>query len=178
MIALVRHGRTAWNLERRLQGRTDLPLDDHGRQQADVAGLLLARGSWDRIISSPLRRAAETAQIIRTRIGASDVELDDALVERDFGDAEGMQVGEASEQWVTGDYPGAESWDALRARAAGALSGLLGAGGSSIVVAHGTFIRAGVEALTDADCPRILNGQVVMLDAREDGGFAARIVEN
>lgn len=177
-VALVRHGRTAWNHERRLQGRTDIPLDDHGREQADVAGRLLARGRWDRIVSSPLRRAAETAWIIQARIGAPGLEIDDAFVERDFGDAEGLQVGDASERWVSGDYPGAESWEDLQRRAHVALDSVFAREGLTVVVAHGTFIRAGVQAATGSSCPRILNGQVVMLTTGADGRRSAHIMEN
>lgn len=177
-IALVRHGRTAWNQQRRLQGRSDISLDDHGREQADSAGRLLARGDWDRIVSSPLQRAVETAQIIQARISVSGLEIDDAFVERDFGEAEGMAVGEASEQWVTGEYPGAEAWDELRRRARLALESVLGREGPTVVVAHGTLIRAGVEVVTGSSCPRILNGQVVMLTAGARGSRSAHILEN
>ncbi|WP_068492676.1 histidine phosphatase family protein [Pseudoclavibacter helvolus] len=69
-LALVRHGRTAWNLERRLQGRSDIALDAHGELQAHAAGRLLARAQWGRVVTSPLTRAAQTASIIGSYFGS------------------------------------------------------------------------------------------------------------
>ncbi|MFD1721037.1 histidine phosphatase family protein [Amnibacterium endophyticum] len=90
-LVLVRHGETEWNRTGRVQGRTDIPLNDTGRAQAREAGRRLADDAFDAVVASPLSRAAETARIIAREIGASDdVELVDALVERDYGDAEGM----------------------------------------------------------------------------------------
>ncbi|MEV1295018.1 histidine phosphatase family protein [Pseudonocardia sp. NPDC049635] len=170
-LALVRHGRTAWNRERRLQGRTDIALDDHGRVQADAAGRLLARAPWTRLVCSPLVRAVETARIVGGHLGLPHV-LDPALVERDFGAAEGMAVAAAAETWPDGDYPGSETWSELSARAHEALTRQLRRGGDTVVVAHGTVLRAGIEAIVGGRCPRLLNGQVVLLD-----GTTAQVVE-
>ena len=59
-LFLVRHGETEWNRERRIQGRTDIPLNETGRAQARATGALLARRRWDAVLSSPLSRARET----------------------------------------------------------------------------------------------------------------------
>ena len=64
LLYLVRHGQTDWNLQRRIQGSTDIALNDTGRAQAARAGQLLARRHWDVLASSPLSRAYETAEII------------------------------------------------------------------------------------------------------------------
>ena len=61
LLYLVRHGETDWNRTHRIQGSTDIPLNDTGRAQARRAGRLLAKRSWDGIYSSPLSRAFETA---------------------------------------------------------------------------------------------------------------------
>ncbi|MBC7401703.1 MAG: histidine phosphatase family protein [Microbacteriaceae bacterium] len=92
LIYLVRHGETDWNRARRIQGSTDIPLNDTGRGQAARSGRLLARQSWDGIASSPLSRAFETGVIIAQAVGIdpTGIETLDALVERRYGEAEGL----------------------------------------------------------------------------------------
>lgn len=172
-LALVRHGRTAWNRDRRMQGRSDVALDAVGREQARAAGQVLARARWGRLVSSPLVRARETADEIGAELGLS-VALDDALIERDYGVAEGLPVNEVHERWPDGMYPDAEPIDAVAERAADALRALAREG-TAVVVAHGTLLRVGVAALTGTDCPRIANGQIVLIDG-ERGGFTARFL--
>ncbi|PPF42017.1 histidine phosphatase family protein [Pseudoclavibacter sp. AY1F1] len=164
MLALVRHGRTAWNLERRLQGRSDIALDAHGELQAHAAGRLLARAQWGRVVTSPLTRAAQTAAIIGSHFEMAAPVVEPGLIERDFGEAEGMQVAEAAERWPAGAYPGSETAAELGERAGSTLTALLAAPGTAVVVSHGVFLRAGIEAVTGVACPRILNGQVVLLE--------------
>ena len=92
---LVRHGRTEWNRERRLAGRTDVGLDDTGRAQAVAAGRALGRVVELR--SSPLSRARETAGLLGTGL---DVVVDDAFIELDYGQAEGMRLDDIdAERW-------------------------------------------------------------------------------
>ena len=92
LIYLVRHGETDWNRARRIQGSTDIPLNDVGRAQAARTGHLLAKRSWDGMSSSPLSRAFETGVIIADAvdIDPSRIEVLDALVERRYGEAEGL----------------------------------------------------------------------------------------
>lgn len=175
-VALVRHGRTAWNLARRMQGRADIPLDDHGRAQAESAADLLARAHWDRIVSSPLSRAAETASVIGQKLIHAERTTDEHLIERDYGVAEGMPVCEARERWPDSDYPGAEPLHETTERARRVLGEIEQLEGDSVVVAHGTLLRVGVEALTGSACPRILNGQVVLLERVGEGGLVARFL--
>ncbi len=177
VLALVRHGRTALNRERRLQGRSDVPLDEVGREQARGAAELLRVSRWDRIVCSPLERAVETARIVDSVVSAPAFELTDALLERDFGEAEGMLVVDAERRWKSGAYPGGETWEQVGARAELAIVGLMRREGATVAVSHGMFIRAGVEAITGAPCPRILNGQVVFVRAGEHGRWTAEIVE-
>ncbi|MCA1306927.1 histidine phosphatase family protein [Microbacterium esteraromaticum] len=175
-VALVRHGRTAWNLARRMQGRTEVPLDDHGQAQADAAGALLARAEWMHLIASPLGRAVDTADRIGEHVTGVAREIDDRLIERDYGAAEGLAVSEVHERWPDGGYPDAEPLDAVASRAGSALTEIAARRGNSIVVAHGTLLRVGVETLTGSPCPRILNGQIVMLEVEEAGRFTARFL--
>ena len=89
-LVLVRHGETEWNRIGRVQGRSDIPLNDTGREQARETGRRLSDGAFDAVVASPLSRAAETARIIAAELDTDDVELIDDLVERDYGGAEGM----------------------------------------------------------------------------------------
>ncbi|MDH2444447.1 histidine phosphatase family protein [Amnibacterium sp. CER49] len=98
-LVLVRHGETEWNRTNRVQGLTDIPLNETGRRQAREAGRRLAAERWDAIVASPLSRAAETARIIADEVGLPGVELVDALVERNYGEAEGMTGPEIDARW-------------------------------------------------------------------------------
>ena len=83
MLLLVRHGRTAINVGNKLQGRIDHPLDEVGRQQAvEIASVL---EGIDRVISSPLIRAKQTADAF-----GLPVEVDPRFIELDYGDFDGM----------------------------------------------------------------------------------------
>lgn len=175
-IALVRHGRTAWNLARRMQGRADIPLDAHGRAQAECAADLLARASWKRIVSSPLSRAAETASLIGQKLIDAELMIDERLIERDYGVAEGLPVSEARERWPDADYPKAEPLPETTERARRVLAHIEQLEGNSVVVAHGTLLRVGIEALTTGACPRILNGQVALLERDAAGELHARFL--
>ena len=90
-LTLIRHGQTDWNLQRLLQGRTDIPLNDTGREQARAVGRELAASGrhWDALVSSPLQRARETARIIGAQLGLAPAGTYADLAERSFGDAEG-----------------------------------------------------------------------------------------
>lgn len=152
MLVLVRHGRTEWNRERRLAGRTDVGLDDTGRAQAVAAGRALGRVVELR--SSSLSRARETAGLLGTGL---DVVVDDAFIELDYGQAEGMRLDDIdAERWrlardapETG-WPGGESMAELQARVAVACEALFareGAGarredGDVVVVSHVGPIKA------------------------------------
>jgi uncharacterized phosphatase len=89
VLALVRHGETDWNSAGRLQGRTDIPLNELGRKQANDAGASLSAQDWDLLVSSPLRRAVETAEIIGSHVGLNLSLTVPELIERDFRGAEG-----------------------------------------------------------------------------------------
>lgn len=175
-VALVRHGRTAWNLARLMQGRSDVPLDAHGRAQASAAADLLSRAQWHRIVSSPLARAMETAELIADRLDGVDLVRDERFVERDYGEAEGMPVCEAHERWPDADYPDAEPMDRVIRRAIRALADAERGGADCIIVSHGTLLRAAVEELTGSPCPRILNGQVVLLERDAARRLTGRIL--
>ena len=143
-FALVRHGQTDWNAERRLQGATDIPLNDVGRGQARDAVAVLAPYEWDAIVSSPLSRAAETADLIAEGLGLTVSRRVPELTERSFGPAEGMQAGPELEALrVPGGFKGAESEDEAADRGIAALEALAEEfrGQRLLVVTHGTLLR-------------------------------------
>lgn len=163
-LYLVRHGETDWNAARRIQGRTDIPLNETGREQARRAGELLARRRWDAIYASPLGRAHETATIIAARLGIDEVTSVDALVERDYGDAEGMVFEEIQARYPDGvAVPGQETRDEVAARIVPALLALAARhpGERLMIVSHGGAIRAVLQtAEPGTQHPRITNTSV------------------
>lgn len=147
-FGIVRHGETDWNAQRRIQGSTDIPLNDTGREQAARTGAQLREaqeheGPWDAIVSSPLSRAHETAQIIAAELGLPEPELLPALVERAHGEIEGLSYEERSQRFADGSHvPGLESRDEVLGRALPSLESLAERhrGGRVLVVSHGGVI--------------------------------------
>lgn len=150
LLYLVRHGQTDWNLERRIQGSTDIPLNATGRAQAARTGELLARRRWDAIASSPLSRALETGRIIGEHVGIGEIELVDELAERAYGAAEGLDEFELERRFPgSAAVPGRESREEVLERVIPALVALAErhAGRSIIVTTHGGVIRTVVNAV-------------------------------
>jgi broad specificity phosphatase PhoE len=99
MLYLIRHGRTAQNAERRLLGRLDVPLDDLGRQQAGALGEVDFLRKAERVISSPLVRARDTAEAL-----GPPVEIDERWTEIDYGVFDGERLESVPDLW--------RGWDA------------------------------------------------------------------
>ncbi len=100
MIHLVRHGRTAANAAGLLLGRLDPPLDDVGEGQASALAAVPALAAAERVISSPLARCRATAAAIAAT-AAVEVEIDDRLIELDYGDFDGRPLTDvAPEMWA------------------------------------------------------------------------------
>ncbi|WUI01789.1 histidine phosphatase family protein [Spirillospora sp. NBC_00431] len=152
-LVLWRHGQTAWNLENRFQGKTDVPLDETGLQQARRAARLLAGLRPTAIVASPLRRAAATAQALADLTGLP-VRYDDDLVERDGGAWEGLTGRDIRERypaeraaWMP---PGGETSDQVAKRVGAALERALDdlpPTGQLVVASHGAAIRLGMSNL-------------------------------
>jgi broad specificity phosphatase PhoE len=163
-LYLVRHGETEWNAARRIQGRTDIPLNDTGREQARQAAELLARRRWQGVYTSPLGRAHETARIIADRLGLEGVTDIDALVERDYGEAEGMGFDEIEALYPEGvRAPGQETREEVAARVVPALLELAERhpGERLVIVSHGGAIRSVLQtAEPGTRHPRITNASV------------------
>lgn len=88
-ILITRHGKTDWNVLGKIQGQTDIELNDVGRKQAEETGKLIKNENINLIITSPLKRAKETAQIINKNFNVTIIE-DCRLMERKFGQSEGL----------------------------------------------------------------------------------------
>lgn len=140
-ILLVRHGETDWNTAGLVQGRTDLPLNARGREQAIAAATALADRGVRRIVSSPLLRATQTAEIVADSLGLTGFETDDGLVEQAFGMAEGLRWEEATARYPEG-VPGLEDRPSVVARATEALVRHARPGETMAVITHRGVINA------------------------------------
>jgi broad specificity phosphatase PhoE len=175
-LTLIRHGETDWNRARRIQGSTDIPLNDTGREQARAAAAALRERGGElpvNVVSSDLSRARETAEIIAAELGAAAPRVYPGLRERSYGEAEGVDATEFLERWGdwhSAEVPGAEPWPHLRRRALSALSRAVrdhraqtapGAA-SLVVVTHGALIREVIRHASGGELPpageRLANG--------------------
>ena len=149
---LLRHGQTEHTPERRFSGRNDLPLSLTGRAEAEAAAARAAELGIEVVVASPLRRTRETAEIVAAALGLP-VELDEDLVELDFGGIEGLTFDEAAAKHplaarrflgdITVAAPGGESIADVGVRVARARRRILSehAGRTVLVVSHVTPIK-------------------------------------
>ena len=159
---LLRHGQTEHTPERRFSGRNDLPLSRTGRAEAEAVAARAAELGIEVIVASPLRRTRETAEIVAATLGLA-VQLDEDLVELDFGDIEGMTFDEAAKKHplaarrfgtdVTMAAPGGESVMDVSTRVARARRRILAehTGRSVLVVTHMMPIKLMLTAGLDVD---------------------------
>lgn len=154
-LYMLRHGETAWNTERRMQGLRDSKLTERGRLQAEAMGRALKRELEDAdgptvFLRSPLGRACETAEIIGRELGLAPARWrdDPRLVELGYGDWEGLSWTEiqvthptALADWRADPHgycpPGGETHTELRARSAGVLADIIASGVRTVIVGHG-----------------------------------------
>jgi probable phosphoglycerate mutase len=182
-LLVVRHGQSTWNAERRWQGQADPPLSELGRWQAGEAVDKLGR--VDVIVSSPQRRALETAEILSDAVGVGPVLVVEDLRERHAGPWSGLTRLEIEATWPgwvdAGRRPeGYELDEPLAARTVPALEALARAfaGATVLVISHGGVIRT-VEAVLGVAGGRVPNlaGRVVYQGrpgARGRGGGGLR----
>ena len=137
-ILLVRHGETSWNLEGRFQGRSDVPLNEKGKEQANALALALRGEALTAIYCSPLVRAKETACLIKAFHASVPLYEEEGLMEMDLGEFEGIegprwaaQYAEFRTAWKQNPasvrMPGGESLHEVQARAMSALERIAGA---------------------------------------------------
>ena len=184
MLYLVRHGQTAYNAERRLQGQLDIPLDDEGRRQAHALAerLYEAGPRFDALYSSRLQRAYETAVIIGAKLGLEPVVID-GVEEINFGCFQGHTFEECAELFPReyADYAeklagsnahGGETGRQVMERARRALLSLPEAKeGSALVVCHGAvigYLRAAAKGLPLYDIKALIpgNAELIELDVK------------
>ena len=139
----LRHGETDWNAQGLSQGRTDIPLNAVGEMQARRAAATVAPLGIATVVSSPLGRARRTAEVVAAAAGLA-VSFDDELTEVNFGEQEGLPMGDWYDDWIAGTYTpaGAETFAGLRERAVRAVNRALARPAPVLVVAHGALFRA------------------------------------
>ena len=145
---LVRHGETEWNRLRKIQGISDIPLNDTGRSQAAALGDILSKHRFDLIVSSPLSRALETAQIVARKLGMPAPLVIQDLVERNYGEAEGSSGLELDTLYPPGkEIPGQEDRADVTKRVVRTLHDLAirHPEADILAVAHGAVIRCVVD---------------------------------
>ena len=143
MIVLVRHGPTEWSVSGRHTGTTDLPLTEEGREAAALLRERLAGYDFALVLSSPLARARDTAELA----GLGDrAQLEPDLREYDYGDYEGLTTEEIRERrpgwflWSDG-APGGETPEQIGERADRVIARALQADGDVALFAHGHILR-------------------------------------
>lgn len=140
-----------------LQGVTDIPMNSAGVEQVRTAARALNGNDWDLILTSPLGRARQTAEIIAEQIGFQDIHEQDLLIERSFGEAEGLSY----EQWKSkysnlDELPGGESKSQLLTRSRILLETFADThpGKRILAISHGALIRAVLSIASDNQLPR------------------------
>ena len=112
-LYLIRHGQTDWNLEGRFQGREDIELNATGIQQASICGEVISDEEITAVITSPLRRARRTAEIIAGYVGTKQIIVENAITERDFKKVSGMTPAEREAFYASGEKDDKEPWEDL-----------------------------------------------------------------
>ena len=142
-VVLVRHGQTEWRASGRHTGRTNVPLTDEGRRQAEAVRACLSAWTFGVVLTSPLQRAAETCRLA----GLGDLaQVRDDLREWDYGAYEGRTTAEVRSNrpnwnlWVDG-VPDGESIEQVAARADRVIEEVRGTDGDVALFAHGHVLR-------------------------------------
>ncbi|KXP14657.1 histidine phosphatase family protein [Tsukamurella pseudospumae] len=191
-LILLRHGQTPASVGRLYSGRGNPSLTDLGREQARAAADLLQHTDIDAILSSPLDRARQTADAVNASRGLT-VEVEDGLIETDFGAWEGLSFGEARARdpelhgrWL-GDTsvapPGGESFDEVHARVAALVERVTvdHPGRTVLLVSHVTPIKTILRIALDVG-PQLLYrlhldlASISIADLYPDGGASVRQV--
>ncbi len=164
-LVLLRHGETEWSRSGRHTGRTDLPLTEHGEQQARSLAPRFAEEPPVLVVASPRQRALRTAQLA----GLTVDRVDDDLVEWDYGELEGRTTGTIRETWPgwtvwNGPVPGGETIDQVAARVTRVVESVLAdlERGDVVLVGHGHALRVLTACWLDLEP---MAGALFVLDA-------------
>jgi broad specificity phosphatase PhoE len=152
----LRHGVTDWNAQGLFQGHADIPLNDKGVSQAYAAAERLRNVHFDHVVASPLARALKTAEIIASARRAP-LDVDDGIIECDFGSLEGTSIAETMkahglrtvEDLVSILPPDGEPWPSISVRALSCVSRWLDRHPQAVIlfVCHDGVMQAMSEAL-------------------------------
>lgn len=156
-FGLLRHGQTDWNINFLLQGVTDIPMNQTGIDQVKLAAKAIRKDDWDLVLTSPLTRAKETAAIIQDAVGFEDVLEEKLLIERSFGEAEGLSYDQWRQKYSSLDViPGGESKQELIERSELLLSNIASSfqGKRVLAISHGALIRTLIAIASKYELPR------------------------
>jgi broad specificity phosphatase PhoE len=143
-IYLIRHGETEWSLSGRHTGVSDIPLTEHGRQQARLLAHELAARHFELVLTSPLRRARETCELAGL---AERAEIDPDLMEWNYGDYEGLtsdQIHVHRPAWTVfndGGGPGGETPEQVGVRVDRVIARVRAVRSDAALFAHGHVLR-------------------------------------
>jgi broad specificity phosphatase PhoE len=177
VLGLLRHGQTDWNIDFRLQGVTDIPLNETGIAQAQDAAVAINQADWDVVLTSPLSRAVDTAQIVVRENNFPALIVEELLLERSFGEAEGLSHDEWRARYAdTNTVPGGESLHELQLRSEKLLAHLAEkyAGNRVLAVTHGALIRKLLRIVSNNEFPRDgerLGNACLSIFVHEDGAW-------
>ena len=182
-IYLVRHGQTDDNFKSIVQGRIDNPLNDVGRAQAKETGLKLKdlHINFDRIYSSPLIRAKESASIINNILNIGEIIVDEELTEREFGNLEGLDV--SYMRWLVTNpnfkRVGYEDDEVIINRVKNAIDRISLTGNNILIVCHSHTIKSLLVYIDKEkysfDYP-LLNAQVVKIKVENNSYVVEDII--
>lgn len=168
----LRHGETDWNLKGLAQGTKDIPLNGTGRRQARDAAASAVGLGIQRIVASPLSRAAETAQAVGQAIGI-EPELNPALMECSWGEREGQTLDPWFKDWLDGRLiiPGADVLADFVDRATVTIAEIVATDDRpTLIVAHGVVYR-GIQKVLGWDQVTIPNGVILEHKPDEEVGW-------
>jgi broad specificity phosphatase PhoE len=161
-LILVRHGETAWNVEKIFRGRTDVNLDEVGIKQAGLLGKYLSNWELEAIYSSPLKRALDTANTI-ARYQKVSVQIAEGLIDFDYGEWQSLPEQEVKrlypallDEWHNNPHkvrmPGGESLEDVRRRATEVVNDVLSKYQDSVLlVSHRVVIKVLICSLLGLD---------------------------
>lgn len=180
-LYLLRHGQTEFNVKKLVQGRCDSPLTDLGRQQAGAAAAWLKAHNVvpDKVVSSPLGRAMDTAGLVSTELLGQNVAVEpcEGIIERCYGTfEEGPHDALPTDVWEPGEdlVPyGGEGSQALQARMVNTLTNLISAEDTKtlLAVSHGSASRQFIKATAPADFKlptKLPNCAIMIFDFAEE----------
>ncbi len=161
VIHLLRHGETAFNIKKVFRGRTEVPLNENGRTQGEKAARYLETKAIDRIFTSPLSRAMDTAETVGKAVGV-EPETDERFTGMNFGKWQGRPHSEIRKEYP-GLYqvyekaihrlkvPGGETLDQVRDRVSAGISDIVGkhVGETVLVVTHRVIIKTALLSVLD-----------------------------